>query len=141
MRFHYRDILCRQLLAVEVGRDGTGQGYRVPGRVLDRAGKLARNQVVLPAIYRYPLYTTRSHVRWHVPGEGIMRLVIVVVCIEGFVIQCVSHCAIPVIDNGMLGLSHPDSNDRVCHFYRLKLPLLRHTVAAGCKNTLIEARR
>ena len=72
-------------VAAEVVVHRAGLGDRVEGRVDDRAAHLPADHVVLAPVDLGPLHAARAELRVEVAGEGVERLVVVVVGVEGLV--------------------------------------------------------
>ena len=72
-------------IAAEVVVHRAGLRDRVERRVHDRVAHLATDHVVPPAVDLGPLHAARPELRVEVAGEGVERLVVVVVGVEGLV--------------------------------------------------------
>ena len=72
-------------VAAEVVVHRAGLGDRVERRVHDRVAHLPADDVVLAAVDLGPLHAARPELRVEVAGEGVERLVVVVVGVEGLV--------------------------------------------------------
>ena len=78
-------------VAPEVVGEDAGLGHRVERRVDDGAADLAADHVVLASVDLGPLDDPGAEGRVEVPGEGVERLVVVVVGVERPVVQGRTH--------------------------------------------------
>ena len=85
------DALALGVAAAEVLVERAGLGDRVPRGVGDEAVDLAADEQPLPAVDLRPLHRAARHALLGVAGEGVDRLVVVVVAVEVLEVDVAGH--------------------------------------------------
>jgi hypothetical protein len=112
------DVLPLRVPPAEVLVEDAGPGHGIEGRVRDEAVDLPAHEQALLAVDHRPLHRARTQARVHVADEGVLRLVVVVVGVEG------EEAEVCHLGGLLLAMKMNDFfwifNERICYYFHIR---------------------